>query len=466
MFYFKPLALSTGFIEQINASLLKTGSKKLSFAQCTWLSICITGVIITNSVCWKRFERAGFGKFSANTISKMFKRGKICWENLLRASVLNVFEKYDITEGVLALDGTDKKRSKNTTKISNVHKIKDKSSGGFIQGQELTILILITEKITIPVGFEFYQPDPEYIKWKKNDRLLRKKKCSKTNRPKPPKHNQKYPRPIEVGINLLKIFEKNHPQIKIKAILADALYGANTFVSRASIMFGGTQVISQVRKNQKIRAGTKLISVEQYFIRNSGVSKHLKIRGGKEQIVSMHGARLYLKAHGCKRFIIALKYEGETEYRYLLASEMTWRLTDIAAAYTLRWLVEVIIQDWKGYEGWCQLAKQPGVDGSCRGVILSLLVDHCLLLHPDQMALINSKLPASTVGSLRDRARANAVVETIECLMSDKNMSHLIEELRACINEAIPLRRSSKHMNGRDLGRLEPTASLKYRKVA
>ena len=82
------------------------------------------------------------------------------------------------------------------------------------------------------------------------------------------------------------------------------------------------------------------------------------------------------------------------------------------------------------------------------------------------MALINSKLPASTVGSLRDRARANAVVETIECLMSDKNMSHLIEELRACINEAIPLRRSSKHMNGRDLGRLEPTASLKYRKVA
>ncbi len=101
MFYFKPLALSTGFIEQINASLLKTGSKKLSFAQCTWLSICITGVIITNSVCWKRFERAGFGKFSANTISKMFKRGKICWENLLRASVLNVFEKYDITEGVL-----------------------------------------------------------------------------------------------------------------------------------------------------------------------------------------------------------------------------------------------------------------------------------------------------------------------------------------------------------------------------
>ena len=136
----------------------------------------------------------------------------------------------------------------------------------------------------------------------------------------------------------------------------------------------------------------------------------------------MHGARLFLKAHGIKRYIIALKYEGESEYRYLLASELTWRLTDIAAAYTLRWLVEVFIQDWKGYEGWCQLAKQPGIDGSCRGVILSLLLDHCLLLHPSQIALIKSKLPASTVGSLRDRERANAILETIETLVADKHI--------------------------------------------
>ena len=59
----------------------------------------------------------------------------------------------------------------------------------------------------------------------------------------------------------------------------------------------------------------KFINVEEYFRRNPGVSKFMKIRGGKEQSVIMHGARLYLKAHGCKRFIIALKHEGEEEYR-------------------------------------------------------------------------------------------------------------------------------------------------------
>ena len=466
MFYLKPLALCTEFIEQINDSLLQIGIRKLSNAQKIWLSICITGIIITNSICWKRFEKAGFGKFSANTLSKMFRRGKICWDKILMASVLNVFEKYNLTEGVLVLDGTDNKRSKNTSRIAKVHTIKDKSSGGFIQGQELAIIILITNKITIPVGFEFYEPDPEYSNWRKNDKLLRKQKKPKADRPKAPSRNKDYPTPIEVALSLLRNFKHNYPDIKIKAILADALYGANKFVGPASKIFNNAQVISQVRKNQRIKTCGKTISIEKYFIRNAGVPKLLKIRGGKEQNVIMHGARLYLSAHGCKKFIVALKYEGETEYRYLLASDMTWRLTDIASAYTLRWLVEVVIQDWKGYEGWCQLAKQPGIDGSCRGVILSLLVDHCLLLHPDQMALIKNKMPAVTVGSLRDLERAHAVLEAIESLVSDENSFAIISELKECMTNVIPLCTSSKHMNSRDLGRLEPTESLKYRKVA
>ena len=63
------------------------------------------------------------------------------------------------------------------------------------------------------------------------------------------------------------------------------------------------------------------------------------------------------------------------------------------------------------------MAKQPGIDESCKGVILSLLLDHCLLPHPSHIALIKSKLAASTVGSLRDRERSNAILETIESLV-------------------------------------------------
>ena len=44
--------------------------------------------------------------------------------------------------------------------------------------------------------------------------------------------------------------------------------------------------------------------------------------------------------------------------------------------------MEVFIQDWKSYEGWSQLTKQPGEEGARHSVILSLLVDHSLFVHP------------------------------------------------------------------------------------
>ena len=60
--------------------------------------------------------------------------------------------------------------------------------------------------------------------------------------------------------------------------------------------------------------------------------------------------------------------------------------------------LEVFTPDWKSYEGWAQLAKQMGEEGTSRG--LSLLLDLCLVLHPRQLAQVEHKLPAYTVGSL------------------------------------------------------------------
>ena len=93
-------------------------------------------------------------------------------------------------------------------------------------------------------------------------------------------------------------------------------------------------------------------------------------------------ARLYVCAHKTKRFIVAIKYAEEETYRYLIASDLSWRTLDIVQGHTLRWLVEVFIQDWKSYEGWSQLTKQPGDEGARHSVILSLLVDHSLFVHP------------------------------------------------------------------------------------
>ncbi|MCI5194397.1 MAG: transposase, partial [Candidatus Electrothrix sp. AU1_5] len=162
-------------------------------------------------------------------------------------------------------------------------------------------------------------------------------------------------------------------------------------------------------RSRKVRHRGKNISVKEYFSRNSGVPRQIKIRGEKEITATIASARLYVPSQGVKRFIIAVRYEDEKEYRYLIATDMSWRTEDIVKAYTLRWLVEVFFQDWKANEGWAALTKLTGEEGSRNSLILSLLVDHCLLFHPDQLARIKNKIPASTVGTLRHQIRTMVV---------------------------------------------------------
>ncbi len=142
---------------------------------------------------------------------------------------------------------------------------------------------------------------------------------------------------------------------------------------------------------------------------------------------------------------------------------MTWRTMDITQAYTLRWLVEVFFEDWKLYEEWGREAKQLDEEGSSRGLILSLLFDHCLLLHPEQMARIENKLPAYTVGSLQRKSQMAVLLEFIKTLLAHQNPVDKLKELAELVDNVFQLMPSGKHMVGRDLGRLEPTPSLQCR---
>ena len=161
---------------------------------------------------------------------------------------------------------------------------------------------------------------------------------------KPPR-DEAYPTKQALALRLLAQFRQHHPHITIKAVLADALYGTAHFVDTASAIFGGVQVISQLRRNQTVRFRNRTLSVQQYFERYPGVSQAIRIRGGREVRALVGSARLYVGAHDKKRFVIALKYAGEEDYRYLLASDLTWRTQDIVQAFTGRWLVEVFVQD-------------------------------------------------------------------------------------------------------------------------
>ena len=453
------------FVDDLDTALGKLKpNAKLTQLQRIWLGFCLTGVLLTNSVCWAKFERASLGDYKIAALSWMFREAKVAWEHLLLASVTLVLERHGITEGVLVLDESDRSRSKRTKRIHKAHKQKHKASGGYVNGQTVVLLLLVTQSVTFPVGFAFYMPDPMLTAWVKEDKRLKKEGMAKKERPVQPKRNGLYPTKTQLALRLLQAFKDAHGDIKIKAVLADALYGEACFMDKASQIFDGCQVISQLRENQNIEYKGKKRNLKNYFnTTNKGVEVTLRVRGDKDVKATVSSARLKVTAHGKKRLVVALKYECESDYRYLVATDMTWRTIDIIQAYTLRWLVEVFFEDWKLYEGWGREAKQLDEEGSSRGLILSLLFDHCLLLHPEQTARIENKLPAYTVGSLQRKSQMDVLIEFIKTVLEHQNPADKLKELAGLIDDVFQLMPSGKHMVGRDLGCLEPAASLQCR---
>lgn len=468
----KPAPFVRTFIDAVDEAIRQDHpNQAMSTTQRTWLAFCVTAVLVTNSICWARFERASLGSYSLAALSWMFRHSKIPWDHLLVASVRVILHHHgikvsptpDITSGSLVIDDTDNQRSKSAKTLAHLYKLRHKESGGYIWGQSLVFLLLVTPKISIPVGFVFYQPDPELSAWYQREKALKKKKVPKAQRPPKPAPNPDYPTKQQLALRLLEAFKANHPDMRVHCVAADALYGTAPFVDAASALFGGVQVLSQIRSNQNLRIGKREQHVADYFATHPGTPQRIYIRGGEEIVAMVSSARLYVCAHKTKRFVVAIKYENEETYRYLIASDLSWRTLDIVQGHSLRWLVEVFIQDWKGHEGWAQLTKQPGEEGARQSVILSLLVDHSLFIHPEQQAQLKNNLPAYTVGSLRANVQVSCLVDVIDDLVSSEAPQDQLKRFTQALHDVFAFSRSKKHMIQRQLGRLEPTPWLKYR---
>ena len=462
----RPIACVVNYVTTLNESLKKISSKKLTKSQRVWLTIVLMGLIVAGSFNWAAFERRSLGEHKESGLRWIFRHAKIKWARLLQASIVNILLHYEINKGVLVLDDSDKMRSRNTSKIAGVHKVKDKKTGGYFEGQEFVFLLLVTDKITIPVGFRFYVPNPAIKEWKEIIKAEKKSGITAKNRTKRPEINPEYPSKQMLGLDLLKTFSQNHPDIAVQAVLSDALYGNQKFMDEAAIVTRYEQVISQLRKNQLVRYCGKNIPLTTYFNRIAGVVCDLVVRGGETKKVTVVSARLRVVSHKKKRFVIALKYEGETDYRFIVARNLSWRHMDVVRTYTLRWLVEVFISDRKGHGGWNALSKQHGVEGATNGVTLSLLCDHLLLLHPSQSALIKNKQPGMSVGCLVERINAEALIDGINNIVNSDDPKKELSKFALALEKSIPNRSSSKHLIGRDLGRMEPIASLRYQKAA
>ena len=461
--FIRSLLIVTKFIDSLNDSLsLIKPSHTLTRTQKIVIGAMITGIIMTEALNWAAFERRSLGIFKPTTLCWMFYKAKIAWQHMLQASISNIIAHYQLTSGHLVIDDTHKHRAKKTTCIDGAHKIKDKPTGGYINGQELIFIVLVTSTVTFPVGFRFYVPDPKLAVWSKQDKELQRQGVAKKDRPKRPEpdHNN-YPTKQAISLEMLREFTTSFPELKIKSVLADALYGASDFMDEAETISNGAQIVSQLRTNQIVANKNSKARVDIYFNRQQSVELQLTIRGGENKKVNIMAARLYVNAHGKRRFVIALKYDGEENYRYLIASNMSWHHHDIARLYTLRWLVEVFIQDWKAHCGWNKLSKQQGADGSEHGLILSLLCEHLLLQHPEQSIRLKNKRPGMPVGCLIERIKVEALVDTIREVVCANDPNAALKSLIQALHDSLPERDSSRHMAGRDLGNQEEIPSLK-----
>jgi hypothetical protein len=324
-------------------------------------------------------------------------------------------------------------------------------------------LLFVTPNISIPVGVGFYQPAPELRAWDRTAKALQKQGVPTKQRPRKPAPNPHYPTTEPLALCWLETFKAQHPDVRMHAVMAEALYGTATLVDGASALFRGVHVISHIRSNQHMRVGKRDQHVADYFATHPGTPSSLRLRGGEEVVAIVGSARLYGCAHKTTRFIVAIKYEAEETSRYLIASDLSWRTLDMVQGHTMRWLVEVFMQAWKSYEGWSQLTKQPGDEGARHSVILSLLVDHSLFLHPDQQRQLQNNRPADTVGSLRANVHVECLVEVIGDLVSSDNPREQLKRFTQVLHEVFAFGHSKKHMIQRQLGRLEPTPSLQDR---
>lgn len=457
----KALPFINEFINDLDKILSEANTEfKLSRIQKEWFVFCLQGIILTNTLCWSRFKKWSVGERSVASLSAMFRNSDIKWDQLLFAAVKSLLSKYSLDNGILVIDDSDHERSKNTSKIFGVHKIKDKKTGGNISGQCLVFLVLVTDKITLPVGFRFHIPDPEITEWKKQDDYLKSLGRKKEDRPEKPLKKKEFPTKIEIALELIKEFKNNFSNIHINTILADAAYGSIDFVNHASEIYQQSQIVSQIKSNQHVMRCGSWLSVTDYFKNLNSIKTKVHIRGGKQIDVCYVSARIVVKSHEKKRLIVAIKYEDEEDYRFLIAPDLCWRTIDVIQSYSYRWLVEVFFEDWKVYEGWGQLALQQGVEGSFHGVILSLLVDLCLLTHPAQSFNIKNKNPLYSVGSLRDTVRAESLVECINALLEAEEPNSKLNEFKNNLSEMFEMRKSEKHMIGRPFQDYQGTPAL------
>ena len=96
----KPAPFVSAFVNAVDEMIrAHNPSHGMSTMPRAWLAFCVTAVLVTNSICWARFERASLGSYALAALSWMFRHSKIPWDELLVASVRVILRQYGLNSG-------------------------------------------------------------------------------------------------------------------------------------------------------------------------------------------------------------------------------------------------------------------------------------------------------------------------------------------------------------------------------
>ena len=115
----KPAPFARAVVDAVDDAIREQHpSHAMSATQRAWLAFCVTAVLVTNSMCWARFERASLGTYALGALSWMFRHSKRPWDTLLVASVRVILRHHGLTAGTLVIDETDNPRSKSAKALA------------------------------------------------------------------------------------------------------------------------------------------------------------------------------------------------------------------------------------------------------------------------------------------------------------------------------------------------------------
>ncbi len=70
----KPFPFLINYVNQLSDALENTQiGTSMTGARKRWLTFCLTAIIVTNSICWRKFSRVSFGCFSEALLSWHFR---------------------------------------------------------------------------------------------------------------------------------------------------------------------------------------------------------------------------------------------------------------------------------------------------------------------------------------------------------------------------------------------------------